>query len=258
MVSNAFISKLADKLRLRNTGGRPPNTTRSSTASYSHPPQPEGCIGYLDPFHYYQFCPIIVDYISRGLCKRDNMRRVVLIDGTLVTTQLALGKYIKECINNWLKSHTQPTVLTNMVEALQVTSTSSAPDTSINEVYASKVSTADLEELRMLDSVAVSTLKQADSVRKRISNAAKEKPMPIPATQSAVKVGKAPLTSTSSHAPANSQSPPSVPAPSFSTHTRWHSNIEDQDVIQQVIDKSLGSTVTLTHRELYAISPDTH
>jgi len=38
MVSNAFISKLADKLGLGNTGCRPPNTTRSSTVSYSHPP----------------------------------------------------------------------------------------------------------------------------------------------------------------------------------------------------------------------------
>jgi len=185
------------------------------------------------------------------------MRWVVLMDGTLVTTWLAPGKCIKEHIDNWLKSCTQPTVLTNMVEALQVTSTSLAPDTSINEVYASKVSTADLEELRMLNSVVVSTLKQADSVRKCISNAAKGKPMPIPATRSAVKAGKAPLTSISSHAPTNSQPPPSVPAPFFSTCTCWHSNIEDQDVIQRVIDKSLGSTVTLTHCELYAISPNT-
>jgi len=110
------------------------------------------------------------------------MRHVVLMDGTLVTTRLAPGKCIKERIDNWLKSHTQPTVSTNMVEALQTASTSQAPDTPINEVYVSEVSTVDLEELRMLDSVAVSTLKQADSIRKRISNTAKGKPMPTPAT----------------------------------------------------------------------------
>jgi len=72
-----------------------------------------------------------------------------------------------------------------------------------------------------------------------------------------MKAGKAPLISTSSHTLANSQQPSSIPAPSFSTCTHWHSNIEDQDVIQRVIDKSLGSTVTLTHCELYVISPDT-
>jgi len=43
---------------------------------------------------------------------------MVLIDGTLVTTHLASGKYIKEQIDNWLKSHTSPIVLTNIVEAL--------------------------------------------------------------------------------------------------------------------------------------------
>jgi len=151
-----------------------------------------------------------------------------------------------------------------MVEAIQTASTSQAPDTPINEVYVSKVSTADLEELCMLDSVAVSILKQADSIRKHISNTAKGKPMPTPATQSAVKAGKASLIPTFSHtladtqsSPTSSQSPPFAPVPSFSTHTRWRSNIEDPDVIQHVIDKSLGSTVTLTHRELYAISSNT-
>ena len=116
----------------------------------------------------------------------------------------------------------------------------------------------------MLDSVAVSTLKQADSIRKYISNTAKRKPMPTPATRSAVKVGKASLILTFSHTPVDTQSsptsfqsPPFAPVPSFSTRTRWCSNIEDPDVIQRVIDKSLGSTVTLTHRELYAISSDT-
>ena len=110
-----------------------------------------------------------------------------------------------------------------MVEALQTVSTSQAPDTPINEVYVSEVSTADLEELHILDSVAVSTLKQADFIRKCISNTAKGKPMP---TQSAVKAGKASLIPTFSHTPADTQSSPTssqsspfAPVPSFSTHT---------------------------------------
>jgi len=64
MVSDVFISKLADKLGLGNTGGRPPNNTTLPTVSYSHPPRPEGCVGYLDRSHYHQSCPIIADYIS--------------------------------------------------------------------------------------------------------------------------------------------------------------------------------------------------
>jgi len=79
-----------------------------------------------------------------------------------------------------------------------------------------------------------------------------------------VKAEKASLIPTFSHtlantqlSPTSSQSPPFAPVPSFSTHTHWRSNIEDPDVIQRVIDKSLGSTVTLTYCELYAISSDT-
>ena len=193
------------------------------------------------------------------------MRHVVLMDMTLVTTRLIPGKCIKEHIDNQLKSCTQATVSTNIVEALQTASISQAPDTPINEVYVSEVSTIDLEELHILDSIVVSTLKQANSIRKHISNIAKGKPMPTPATQSAMKTEKASFIPTFLHTPANTQSSPTssqslpfVPVPSFSTHTRQHSNIEDLDVIQHVIDKSLGSTVTLTYHELYAISSNTH
>jgi len=69
MVSDVFISKLADKLGLGNTGGHLPNNTTLPTVSHSRPPRPEGCVGYLDCSHYHQSCPIIADYISRGLCK---------------------------------------------------------------------------------------------------------------------------------------------------------------------------------------------
>jgi len=100
MVSNVFISKLANKLGLRNTGGHPPNNTTLSTVSHSRPPHLEGCVGYLNYSHYHQFCPIIANYISRGLCKWDDMRHVVLMDMTLVTTRLVPGKCIKEHIDN--------------------------------------------------------------------------------------------------------------------------------------------------------------
>ena len=64
IVSNGFISKLADKLGLGNTGDHSPNTITLSTATCPHLPHPEGCVGYLDPSYYYQSCPIIADYIS--------------------------------------------------------------------------------------------------------------------------------------------------------------------------------------------------
>jgi len=121
------------------------------------------------------------------------------------------------------------------------------PNIPANKVYISEVSMADLEELCMLDSVAVSTLKQADSIRKQITNTTKRKPIPTPATRSAMKAEKASLIPTFSHTLVNTQLSPipsqpssSAPAPSFSTHTYWYSNIEDLDIIQHNIWERLG------------------
>jgi len=140
----------------------------------------------------------------------------------LVTTCLAPGKYIKECIDNWLKSHALPTVSTNIVEAVSITPLSLTSDNLSQEVYNSKVLPVDLKELCLLDTVAVSTLKQVDSIRKWISKASKAKSTSYPST----------------------------------TCTQWYSNIEEPEVIQYIINKSLESPVMLTQQELYAISPD--
>ena len=161
MVSDAFVSKLADKLRLNKTTAHSSNFGSQHTTSCPQQPRPEGYVGCLDPFHYHQSCSIIADYISRGLCKRDNMKHVVLMDGTLVTTHLAPRKCIKEHIDNWLKFCTPPTVSTNIVEAVSITLLSLTSDNLSQEVCTSEVSPADLKELRLLDTIAVLTLKQA-------------------------------------------------------------------------------------------------
>ena len=110
------------------------------------------------------------------------MKHVVLMNGTLVITHLAPGKCIKECIDNWLKSCAPPTMSTNIVEAVSTTLLSLTSDNLSQKVCTSEVSPADLEELRLLDTVAVSTLKQADTIRKRISEASKAKSTSYPAT----------------------------------------------------------------------------
>jgi len=175
MVSDAFVSKLANKLGLNKTTAHSPNSSGQYTTSRPYQPRPDGCVGCLDLSHYHQSCPIIADYISQGLCKHDNMKHVVLMDGTLVTTCLAPGKCIKEHIDNWLKSQTPPTVLTNIIEAISTMSLPATSDILSQEVCLSNVTPADLEEHCLLDTVGVSTLKQADSIRKRISEASKAK-----------------------------------------------------------------------------------
>jgi len=182
MVSDAFILKLVDKLGLNKTIVHSSNFGSQHTTSCPQQPCSEGCVGCLDPSHYHQSCPIIADYISRGLCKCNNMKCVVLMNGTLVTTHLASGKCIKERIDNWLKSHAPPTVSTNIVEAVSTIPLSLTSNILFQEVYTSEVSSADLEELRLLDTVVVLILKQADTIRKRISKASKAKYISYPAT----------------------------------------------------------------------------
>ena len=109
-------------------------------------------------------------------------KHIVLIDGTLVTTCLAPGKCIKERIDNWLKSCAPSTVSTNIVEAISITPLFLTSDILSQEVCTSEVSSADLEELHLLDTVAVSTLKQADTIRKWISEASKAKSTFYPTT----------------------------------------------------------------------------
>jgi len=226
IVSDAFVSKLADKLGLNKTIVHSSNFGNQYTTSRPQQPCPEGCVDYLDSSHYYQSCPIIADYISQGLCKCDNMKRVVLMDGTLVTTRLVPGKCIKEHIDNWLKSRTPPTVSTNIVEAISATPLFLTSDILSQEVCTSKVLLADLEELRLLDTVAVSTLKQADTIRKRISEASKAKCTSYPATRAAVKAGKVslnPIVISPALAPQQlspSSQPPTVPTINHSSTTR--------------------------------------
>jgi len=73
-------------------------------------------------------------------------------------------------------------VSTNIVEAISITPLFLTSDILSQEVCTSEVSSADLEELHLLDTVAVSTLKQADTIRKWISEASKAKSTFYPTT----------------------------------------------------------------------------
>jgi len=121
------------------------------------------------------------------------MKHIALIDGTLVTTCLVPKKCIKEYIDNWLKSHTLPTISANIVEAISTIPLFLILDILSQEVCTSEVSPTDLKELCLLDIVIVSTLKQADSIRKQISKASKVKSTSYSATRAAIKAGKASL-----------------------------------------------------------------
>ncbi|KAF9440054.1 hypothetical protein P691DRAFT_174155 [Macrolepiota fuliginosa MF-IS2] len=93
---------------------------------------------------------------------------------------------------------------------------------------------------------AVNTLKHAEELCKWVNNAVKGLNMSGATTQAT-----APKTSTNL-LPKNSSPPPVMNAPQFCYTTP----AEDPTIIQKVIEKGLDSTVTLTQRELFAITPD--
>ena len=90
----------------------------------------------------------------------------------------------------------------------------------------SEVSPADLEELCLLDTVTVSTLKQANTIRKQISEASKAKSTSYLATRAAVKAEKVslnPIVTLPALAPQQlspSSQPPTVPTTNHSSTTR--------------------------------------
>ncbi|KAJ3565953.1 hypothetical protein NP233_g7310 [Leucocoprinus birnbaumii] len=258
MVSDAFLSKLADKLgnNRGNNSPRPSAGMPTPNSSAPRAPRGYGCIGCLDPNHYHQSCPVIADYIARGVCKRNEYNQVVLMDGTLITNRVAPGRCIKERLDNWLQNQSQHRVSTNIVEAYPASHADqysyTIPDP--RETLISEVSVAELEELRQLDAVAVATLKRAEDIRKRVGNGVKPKAGPGVTTRSAAKASNAhPNIPSSNPAPIpNSNTNPPSTNPQF----RFKTPIEDPAIVQRVVEKGMEGTVTLTQRELLAIAPD--
>lgn len=164
-----------------------------------------------------------------------------------------------------------PTVSTNIIEATpappahqyQYCIPEPAPDS--QEAFLGEVTAQDLEELCLLDTVAVSSLKRAEELHKCVRNAMKAKsgsgfnnrtgnkaadivPSPSPSNNSPVSQTSSPP----SGPPVGTSSAPHAQTAQF----HYTTPIEDPTLVQKVIEKGLESTVMLTQRELYAISPD--
>jgi hypothetical protein len=110
--------------------------------------------------------------------------------------------------------------------------------------FSTSSNSQDKEEIRRLEAVALAALKRQEEIRKRGGNTGKPRnsPKPTPALHS---MPPNPVTI-----------PPSSSSSSSQPQFRFTSPIEDPKAVQNVIERSLDGTVTLTQRELYAITPD--
>lgn len=275
LVSDTFLNKLAGKIGGQNNSGDP--SLQRNHYSYNLPQTsqqrpPPGCAFCWDPEHYIRNCNRLADYLKRGLCTRDNTNRICLPDGTLVTHQVAPGRYIMERIDNWHRSRPAPppTVQTNILEAIPIHSPSSEPSmTALPSHVASHFNSTtvqDQQELEILERVTIAALKRRDQIENRskattkpktnptTSNPAQTKPTPNRGSQiSDQRTSATKPTMIPSVAP-STPIPPTHPA--SQPQYRYSTPIEDPVLTQNIIQRSLDTPISITIRELYSAAPE--
>lgn len=245
--SEAFVSKLAGKL------GGLPTTSAQHSNSLSTQHRNTDCSFCSDPRHFHHKCPTAEEYIRKGLCIRTAERRIALSDGTVITARVSPGKDIKEKLDNYYKARNTSTVATNIVEAAPAVQTHQyswvQPQESPEET-SENISVEELEELRLLDTVAVSSLKRAEDIRKRAGNLTKTKTNPSVNIRAGNKTQPSTLTPPTSAIPSSSLKMSDTP------QFRYTTPVEDPTLVQQVLDKVMDTPVVITHRQFLAASPE--
>lgn len=247
LTSEALLSQIAGMIdssvasRLGQSSPAPPNQPQRS---YSP------CYFCSDSNHPFRACQKLNDYLQKGLCIRNGTGRICLPNGVLITVHLAPGKNIKERIDSWYKTHPLPsTVQSHILEAAPV------------QQLAFNTPTSDEEELRILDSVVVATMKKQEEIRKRLVSG-KAKNEPSTATRAPNRQNTASQNSNRSSRQPSSiptpSTPPEAPAPLISSQPqyRFSTPIEDPVKVQNVIERSLDTTFPISVREFLASSSD--
>ncbi|RXW16706.1 hypothetical protein EST38_g9147 [Candolleomyces aberdarensis] len=75
----------------------------------------QGCHFCSGDGHFTRECPKFNDYVSRGLCQRDQFGRVCFLDGTMISVQNSVGKDYAERVDNWNRARQPqgPTVVSS-------------------------------------------------------------------------------------------------------------------------------------------------
>lgn len=134
--------------------------------------------------------PKVKEYITKGLCKRNDNNKLVLPDGQMIPCYTD-GKNLMEKLDNWYKANPKPekTVSANIQEvcALNVTykDRNSLPCAKIEEVPdeedrvaaekpgdepagVTEVPFSEIEDLQVLEALAVHAQKKADEQRSKL------------------------------------------------------------------------------------------
>ncbi|KAF8189396.1 hypothetical protein BJ912DRAFT_925939 [Pholiota molesta] len=224
------------------------------------------CAFCSDREHFIRDCLKLVEYISKGWCKRDQDNQIVVGDGIKVSPRLAPGRNIMERIDNWRKMNpTVATVSTNIVEVHTIETAKIEEVTDEQDEANLYVSQRDAEDIELFEALAATAMKKADDVRKKTGVQASAKSTgPTTRSKSSVEGQTGPRKPEApKQAPAakrtETQPAPSTPSaePKDSTpQYKYVTAIEDANIIKDVARRGLETTMSLTMHELLAISPE--
>jgi len=258
MIQNS-IAQLT--LALTAQAQQPPIQARQPPPQQPAQPRPRGCIFCSALDHFITECKTLEEYISAGKCIRNENRKVVLPDGRFLPRSVT-GENLKTRFDTWWKSHASPSNPANIT-----TSTASVNMLSLavyqNDDTQSTRRGAYIEDYTSDDENPTNTF--ANDARKNergkkqvvveIPRAQKSKEAPVPATTTAPVVTVTPPTDPGeTQAGSQGQSVSRIPAKDPQFH--YSSPADDPAISKQVLDKILDTTITLTTRELCAVSQD--
>lgn len=257
MIQNS-IAQLT--LALTAANKPPPHNHSSQQAQSSNQPRTRGCLFCSSLNHFINDCETLNEYIGAGKCIRNENHKVVLPDGRFLPRSIQ-GDNLKIRFDIWWTTHpASPATGANKIPTASVNMLSVAVFQ--NEETPTTRKGAYIEDYVSDDEVANDAF--ATEGRKGRKTVIVE----VPRVQKAREV----QSTVHQQPPAVTVTPPSDPvAPASQPRTEGHSvsripakdpqfhyssPAEDSLISQRVFDKILDTSVTLTTRELCAVSLD--
>lgn len=210
--------------------------------------------------HFLRECPVVTEFIRNGKCFRNVDNKIVLPNGQFIPRGTP-GRNLMEKIESW-NNHNPPPPPPQRAQQPQTFERDQPPHTVAAMSYTT-CQQAETLSFGRLSLVAEDMSGDETRVWAQSQTKPKGKPEEIvkkgPPPKSAMKTNQAPAGGprpTAANPPR--PLPPAVsdrtipPQPAF----KYQAPIENPELIQKVIQRTLGSQVTISNEELLAISPD--
>jgi len=245
--------------------------------------------------HSIHDCDIVDEYVKKGLCKRNEEGRVVLPTGYYIPRVIP-GKDFKERIDNWHAQNSSNTIETPAASSSQQKQRDPPPHLSQNlfevsdamgpvadALHASIEEVTDEEADPMIKAFEAEIQKRKKKVRFESveipGRKGKERESAEDPSMKATTPSTSRVSATSANAdlrpvpyskPTNNASTPAasskgpyvnpgvktLPVAPAVPQYRYQAPVEDPTLLKNVLDRALGTEVSLSGRELLAISPD--